>query len=367
MYKPGLAWPGALEAERLGLWPVAWTTPQYPRKHVDRAGEAYGDSTTTPEDREVARTVINNWRSSHSFPLNTLQINLRRSARQVDAEPTVAQRIKRLPSIRLKLERFSGMTLSRMQDIGGCRAVLSSVDAVEDLVQYYKSQTRIKHALIREDPYIFEPNASGYRGYHLVFKYHSDRTTTWNGLRIEMQVRSSPQHAWATAVETVGTFTRQALKSSQGRADWLRFFALMSSAMALQENTPIVPDTPADPRELRHEIRRYAEKLSVVERLALYGTALRHAEEQITDYQRDRTVFLLELYTGQHAALSIRAYDNPLVAGEMYSALERATEGDPEKDIVLVSVESLDSLRRAYPNYFLDTTAFVDSVKEVIE
>ena len=62
----------------------------------------------------------------------------------------------------------------------------------------------------------------------------------------------------------------------------------------------------------------------------------------------------------------VRSFDDPIVAADAYSALERATEDQPRKDVVLVSAESLASLRRAYPNYFLDTTAFVESVREAI-
>ena len=43
-----------------------------------------------------------------------------------------------------------------------------------------------------------------YRGLHLVHSYHSDRTDTYNDLRIETKVRSRLRHAWATAVEAVG-------------------------------------------------------------------------------------------------------------------------------------------------------------------
>jgi len=41
------------------------------------------------------------------------------------------------------------------------------------------------------------------------------------------------QHAWATAVEAVGIFTKQALKSNIGDGEWLRLFALMSSEIAV--------------------------------------------------------------------------------------------------------------------------------------
>jgi hypothetical protein len=173
------------------------------------------------------------------------------------------------------------------------------------------------------------------------------------------------QHAWATAVETVGTFTQQALKSSIGRTECLRFFALMSSALARREGTPLVPDTPSDPTELKREVTQLAHRLRVTERLGFYGQTLQATEREMAR-TKGREMFLLELDTAEQA-LTIWAYRNPAEATEAYSALERATENVPERDVVLVSVESLDALRRAYPNYFLDTTAFVDAVEEAIE
>jgi ppGpp synthetase/RelA/SpoT-type nucleotidyltranferase len=146
-----------------------WTEPAYSRQRVNDAGKTYIDQKASVEDRAVALAVINNWRSSHSFPLNTMQASLRRAARDRDADPTVAQRIKRLPSIRHKLERMPGMKLSRMHDLGGARAVLTSADAVDSLVSYYINESQIKHRLVRHDPYIECPKSSGYRGVHLVY------------------------------------------------------------------------------------------------------------------------------------------------------------------------------------------------------
>jgi Region found in RelA / SpoT proteins len=343
---------------------MAWTTPAYTRGEVNRAGRAYIDPDISPEERELARTVINNWRSSHSYPLNTLQVNLRGVAGRFDSSSTVAQRIKRLPSIRHKLERYPSMELARMHDIGGARAVMGSVTSVKKVIDYYEAHSSMKHKLLRKDTYIDDPKDSGYRGVHLVYSYYSDKQETYNGLRIELQIRSRLQHAWATAVETVGTFTQQALKSSLGEEGWLRFFVLMSSAMALRERSPLVPGTPDDPAELIEELRHHAAELNVVERLTAYGEALRHVEQ--TMEAAKGTTFLLELdIAAQH--LYVRSYSDKVVAVAEYSALEQALEGDPSKDVVLVSVESLASLRRAYPNYCLDTSAFVESLQKAID
>lgn len=178
-----------------------------------------------------------------------------------------------------------------------------------------------------------------------------------------MQIRSRLQHAWATAVETVGTFTQQALKSSWGDTEWLQFFALMSSALAVREGTPTAPGTPTEPDHLARELRRHVKNLDVIGRLTAYGEALRLIE-QTTGMPKGHT-FLLELDIANRT-LTTRSYTDSVVAAEHYGAIERAIEGEPDKDAVLVAVESLDALRRAYPNYFLDTTAFVESVKEAI-
>jgi Region found in RelA / SpoT proteins len=254
-----------------------WVSPQYSRSRVDSAGEILRSEPIDSQKMDEALTIINNWRSSHSRPLYTFRLGLRRHAERIDESALVAQRIKRLSSIALKLRLSRGMKLSRMHDIGGCRAVVGSTRLVAELVKRYKSSD-IKHKLLREDDYIAHPKGSGYRSFHLIYGYYSDKKATHNGLRIEVQIRSQLQHAWATAVETVGTFIRQALKSSVGEDEWLRFFALMGSAIAIREGSPPVPDTPTEPIRLRDEIRRYAEKLDVANRLHTYGEALQAIE-----------------------------------------------------------------------------------------
>jgi hypothetical protein len=79
---------------------MAWAVPEYTRSQVDRAGRVLAGRING--DMERSLQVINNWRASHSFPLNTFQMTLRRNARNIEASPVVAQRIKRLSSIEAK-------------------------------------------------------------------------------------------------------------------------------------------------------------------------------------------------------------------------------------------------------------------------
>lgn len=138
---------------------------------------------------DEALKIINNWRSAHAFPLNAFQIGLRRRVRSVESSALVAQRIKRLSSIQAKLRRLDSMDLARMQDIGGCRAVVSSVRAVDKIMALHKA-SQMNHRLAGEKDYIRTPAPSGYRGVHLVYAYRSDYSPEFNDLRIEIQVRS---------------------------------------------------------------------------------------------------------------------------------------------------------------------------------
>lgn len=77
------------------------------------------------------------------------------------------------------------MNVARMQDLGGCRAVLSDVPGVQAVVDSFLT-AKHKHRLIRHDDYLTKPKPSGYRGVHLVYAYRSDRVETWNNLSIEV-------------------------------------------------------------------------------------------------------------------------------------------------------------------------------------
>jgi hypothetical protein len=152
----------ALEDEVLEVGEaMAWTIPQYSKSRIDWAGgilvksdavDYWGEPQARIEYGDALQ-VIANFRSSHSFPLNTFQTGLRPRSRQIDTNSLIAQRIKRLSSIEAKLLRFPSIRLSQMQDIGGCRAVVSSVSKVRQLVAAYKTSD-IKHKLDHIDDYI---------------------------------------------------------------------------------------------------------------------------------------------------------------------------------------------------------------------
>jgi putative GTP pyrophosphokinase len=132
----------------------------------------------------------------------------------IDPDALVSQRLKRKLS---KLEKNAGMNLARMQDIGGIRAIVTNMTEVRQLEQDYKKGTRVFTVVKGGKDYINYLKKCGYRSIHQIFKYK-------NGFSIELQIRTQIQHAWATAVETMGKFLGHSLKSSEGPKEWLNFF-----------------------------------------------------------------------------------------------------------------------------------------------
>jgi hypothetical protein len=354
---------------------MKYVTPLFQRGDVDRAGRNLANGNIQQHDYKGLLmddvTIINNWRAAHSFPLNSFHVTLRARARKVDSKAITAQRIKRLSSINAKLRRFADMQLSRMHDIGGARAVVANVNAVRRLVDLYKLSAKKnpqRADLTREYDYIRHPKDDGYRGVHLVYRYRTKakQHAPYSGLRIELQLRSQLQHTGATAVETVGTFIGQALKSSQGEDKWLRFFALMSSYIAMKERSPRVANTPTDAQQLRLELTQYVEELQVIRHLDLYAAAV-DAPEKI-GAQKDQHYFLLVLDTAlRRITVTSFKEDELKVASTKYLDIEREIlAGKEKKDAVLVSVKSFAALKRAYPNYFLDTHRFIQIVNEAV-
>lgn len=337
--------------------------PAYERSEYNDAAKKYFGFNFSSEDEEARLlSIINNWRSIHNHPLNTFNQNIRSYALALDKNAIIGRRLKRLKSIGHKLERFETMKLTQIQDMGGCRAIMGSVSGVKKLHQSYLSSS-IRHELRKADNYIQEPKATGYRGIHLIYRFKSDRKgpDCYNGLSIELQLRTKKQHAWATAVETVGTFLEESLKSDIGDPQWLRFFALMSSYIAIQEKCAIVPGTPFNEQLLKKEIREYACSLDVINKLDTYGSALNLYEK---DYSRDTHIALMSLVPSEKK-VDVYWFRNKEmdIAHELYAQLELEYRDRIGAQAVLITGQDLNNLKKAYPNYFLDTKLFLDMVK----
>lgn len=342
-----------------------WKRPEYTQSQVNTAGNAIRNPNSTDKEIQNAIKVIDNWRAAHAYPLQVFYMNLRqRVGKRTDI--IVAQRLKRLDSIVAKLQRETGMQLSRMQDLGGCRFVVPTLEEVYEYSNSFKT-SRIRHEFKREYDYIKNPKNSGYRSLHLVYKFQSDtigKEIYNKNMLIELQFRTHLQHIWATALETMGLFTHQALKAGQGSEDIKRFFVLVSSLFAMEENCPIVPGTLNDKKELISEIELINDKIHVLDMLLGIRVAIDHDTNHLID---KRGYYILTL---NYDIKTIRvAYYKPSemdLANKEYNTLEKENAGQPI-DSVLVRADSVKAVREAYPNYFLDIGEFINLTRGYLQ
>src|SRR3989344_7896748 len=252
---------------------MGWEKKKYTKSEVNNAGKILINDKSSDEEKDRALEILDNWRATHSYPMHILQMRLKNKSQKVDENSLTAQRLKRVPAIIYKLKRsYNGrkpsMKLYQMQDIGGCRAVLSNISQARKLCEDYYLKGDLKHKRVGFKDYITTPKSDGYRSIHIVYEYKSDKgKQEFNGLRIEVQIRSKLQHIWATAIETVDFFTRQAIKVSEGHPEWKEFFRLVSSAFAKMENCSYIPNTPIDERELYHMIKKKESELNIIHKM----------------------------------------------------------------------------------------------------
>jgi (p)ppGpp synthase/HD superfamily hydrolase len=145
---------------------------EFSKKDVVRAGNARRERLdwTPDSEGEVRRvfSITNSWRASHAFPMHRMRAELHGRMSALNVKGLTAARLKQMPSIRSKLNRIDS-NLRQLQDLGGFRAVVPSIDQARQLSA--EIIEKFPHALKREDAYMDAPRASGYRSHHIVFGF----------------------------------------------------------------------------------------------------------------------------------------------------------------------------------------------------
>jgi len=318
---------------------------------IDKAGDILRKHASTEAVRAGALITCNEWRLSHNYPMKKIRLAALKRAKRISLSAFVVQRLKRLPSIISKLERES-TRLSSMQDLGGCRAVFENI---KDAEKFFKRCLRSRsHHVVGEKNYVVSPKPNGYRSFHVIFSVHDDHAEN-DSRRIEVQVRTKLQHIWATAVEVCDTFTNGNLKSSKVPDNkWGRFFALMGSALAARESRPLVPSTPASAEDRKAELQQLMRDHELPSILYSWTLAVNPPVDK-----GERYILKLDRKKREMAVFSYGA-DRLSQADAHYFELEKEQTGNPDLQVVQVEADSLEDLKRAYPNYFIDIIEFIE-------
>ena len=323
---------------------------------------------------EGAIDVLTYWRLMHEAPLANAQQIVEVEALKTDKTAFTAKRLKRYESIVSKLKRFDDMKLKNMQDIGGCRVVVSSLKKLRQLIRSLKRRPEFKNSMgvVRHKDYIESPKEDGYRSYHLIGRFKDVNNEDRN---IEVQLRTRLQHDWATALEIVDIFTKQKLKSNQGEKKWSEFFKSVSEQFAIMENTPLfnvekgptwhayLKNVLSNPDSLESCLtaRRLIKDIGVVSKFNAFTHSLKFADGELEKIQKERDGFILIMVDLAKSRIELKFFDQNNIenAVQSYSECEKNSAGRKDFVAALVSTTAVDGIKAAYPNYFADSTEFL--------
>ncbi|MGP5574722.1 MULTISPECIES: RelA/SpoT domain-containing protein [Psychrobacter] len=318
--------------------------------------KSLGIRTVSEEEFREALLVLKQYRENHipylRFFSSLLESKLNRL--QIFEQSIVSSRSKRLESIANKLVVRKKMRLAQMDDVVGIRVTLPNINILNQFL-YDNDDCEIVNSECVFDNfhtknYILEPKDDGYRGIHQIFKCKTDGDSY---VKLEMQIRTKIQHEWATVVEILGSLKNVSFKAGQGNKKYLHFLVLSSVLFSIEEGVAAVAAyANLAPAEVCAELNKLDKELQVIEMLRSFNSLPTPKNNVEAKY------YLIQLDLNTHETI-ILPYNDEHDANEDYVKLEQTYQGSDQFDVVLVSVDDVNKIEEAYPNYFLDSNDFI--------
>jgi len=348
---------------------------KYTGKQIIRAGEDLINSNIKEDNKKFsfAMDVLSFWRFSHEEALEVAFTKLQTVALQQDKNAIFAKRLKRHASIVFKLKRFSSMKLKNIQDIGGCRCIVTDQKKLIKIARDLKKMPEFRgtKGRIKYKDYIKKPKEDGYRGYHLMGSFSA---SDGDNKTIEIQLRTKLQHYWATALEIVDLFTGQALKSNQGDDKWQQFFFDVGEQFAVMESIHLFSSMPQNNQFTNYvdslnksqsrilscdSVKHCCSKLDVIKKLDAFAGSLKVIDSEIIQNPNSGYV-LLKININQKTVSSefFKKEDNKLAETKYIEAEKEFAEKNGTV-VALVSTTAVGGIKEAYPNYFADSSEFL--------
>jgi putative GTP pyrophosphokinase len=179
---------------------------------VDRLGERLRHE-TTPEDLRLLDSYRRSFRSAYDIVVDRirLDLNIEVSGRPAKSTTAIVDKLRR-----------SSMRFTQMQDIAGCRITVPDVPAQDELMQTLAYMFDAVVVDRRDQP------SHGYRAVHVVAREAE--------FSIEIQIRTSLQHAWAELSEKLADKFGIAIKYGGGPDDKRMLLQALSKVVATFED-----------------------------------------------------------------------------------------------------------------------------------
>jgi ppGpp synthetase/RelA/SpoT-type nucleotidyltranferase len=354
----------------------------YSKNKIKNSGKKLIDNINDEESLEV----LSYWRTCHASSLEEGYQILRDNAQSVDKSLLLAKRLKRTESIVNKLKRLKGkVQLTTMNDIAGCRAIVSNEKKVYQLVN--KLIKTSDYEVFRD--YILKPRDSGYKSVHLIGKFLNENNIA---RPVELQIRTKVQHSWATAVEIVDLFTKDSIKTNEGTKEWSSLFRYASKVLSLFDKNPFInvlkneKNTEETIKKNQaqiyaffkkqchnkksiekdiSEVYKLCKKLGLREKFDAFSLSLKSTNEHIEQSPLNGYVLIIIDKIDKNSfgvSSEIFPIDRFEEATAKYLEAEKNVLINKHFVTALVSTNAVGGIKKAYPNYFADATKFLEYI-----
>jgi len=297
--------------------------------------------------------MLQNIRLTYRYPLYEIFTYLNKVAQKIDRKSICTYRIKRIESIISKLQRFNNMVVYKMNDIAGCRCIMTSDKEVIKLCkQLEKNEENIPFKFELRNDYINKPKESGYRSIHLKATLKSNLEKV-----IEIQIRSLEQHNWATLVEISDLLFLSKLKEYGEKGDPILYN--FHKLLAKKDNDLSLYD--------KRNISKISGEFHYIEKLgALFFQNNLILREQRNKIKFNKGSFYFLISTDTEGKPELRQFRDFNEAEKEY--FEMFLDNSERKNIVLTHFKgtSFDKISIAYSNYVMTYNATLFKVLKAI-
>jgi putative GTP pyrophosphokinase len=184
------------------------------KTQIDRLGERLKKGDISEDDLHLLETYRRSFADAYEFVVRNIQ-------RELALKPTGRQP-KTVESITEKLRRES-IRLTQIQDIAGCRLIVSDVTSQDAVVRSLSALFENTNIVDRR-----QKPSHGYRAVHVL--------VTHLGKMVEIQVRTALQAAWANFSEKLSDLDDPAIKYGGGDEETQLVLTLYSLAVGFIES-----------------------------------------------------------------------------------------------------------------------------------
>lgn len=329
-------------------------------------------------DLKSATTTIQQFRAAHEKPLNTIAYLIGRCCRELGIDVKPVTRLKRLETIIDKLQRKSldgnienKTCVTNMNDIGGCRAIFPDLMSLEQVrSQLQATVEKVGRVRIKNiDDYISTPKANdcGYRSLHVIYRYDHASGKRFN---IEVQLRTSLQHLWATTVEIVDILERTKIKTHSHSPNeykndlqikWEELFSIMSRYIADVEGA--IELSKEEKSQFSIRLRELNNEINALGRLKTFKI-LSEKIEACCDAKTEHVLLVIDENSLEQ--IFSAEFENYSKAISVYNAAEKMTRSQTGINTLLISTKNMEQLSEAYPNYLGDCASFISLLQKAM-